>query len=89
MQRIDEEGRDAPDIRSGELRSTTRRLHLPSPFGYLGGCWGWWWVREHEAWNLAIERRVLGYCVLFERQLEDNELVRKEKGGNYEILAPT
>ena len=31
VQRIDKEGRDAPDFSSGELRNTTRRLHLPSP----------------------------------------------------------
>ena len=33
VQRIDKEGRDASDFSSGELRNTTRRLHLPSPFG--------------------------------------------------------
>ena len=54
VQRIDKEGRDAPDFSSGELRNTTRRLHLPSPLGYLGGCWGWWWVREHIGVELGF-----------------------------------
>ena len=35
MQRIDEEGRDAPDFRTGELRDTTRRLHLVQQFSKL------------------------------------------------------
>ena len=54
VQRIDKEGRDAPDFSSGEVRDTTRRLHLPSPLGYLGGCWGWWWVREHVGVELGF-----------------------------------
>ena len=35
VQRIDKEGRDAPDFRSGELRDTTRRLHPVQQFSQL------------------------------------------------------
>ena len=41
---------------------TTRRLHLPSPLGFLGGCWGWWWVREHVGVELCF--RVESFRIL-------------------------
>ena len=80
VQRIDKEGRDAPDFSSGELRDTTRRLHLPSPLGFLGGCWGWWWVREHVGVELgfrAESSRILR--TLSERQLQDSDFVCNQK----------
>ena len=47
VQRIDKEGRDAPDVKFRRAADSTLPLHLPIPFRY-GGCWGRWRVTRRS-----------------------------------------
>ena len=63
VQRIDKEGRDAPDVRPGELRNTTRRLHLPSLSDNSEAAGDGGGAENTLAWKVVSERRALGDCV--------------------------
>ena len=48
VQRIDKEGRDAPDVKFRRAADSALPLHLPIPFRY-GGCWGRWRVTRRSS----------------------------------------
>ena len=64
VQRIDKEGRDAPDFRVLESCGTPRGDSTYPPLSDNSVAAGDGGGSENTlAWNLASERRVLGYCV--------------------------
>ena len=59
-----------------ESCGTPRCLSTCHSLSVLGGCWGWWWVREHAGKELRVRVESSPIlCTLSERQLQDSDFV--------------